>query len=392
MKKVTLASGLIILLSILPSGTASPVDGITANEAPHLSCSASGLGVYQTLTGSTRYTMVGGMNYSALPSATFWNLDWRSGANVTEGDLIAISGDGIITAFETGMSPVLDRHVNLSATAWYAQITFTTPPTLTSVRTRCGNQNNNDMLSSFEPCNAATIPEMEGYIATLVRAPSTPQGYVFEETDGTGCTVDSVPSPPRNLTLSYPRIHRLQIDWDYPEDNGTSPLLQYNIYRKDSITDTPILLTSVTPDIETYTDLLGCVQIAYNYTVTAVNSVGESDPANWTGFFYPDCRTNTLFGDDGILYGEGGSETLGASLGVSGNAIEYLFGFLLLMVLTGLGFMITSPFGIGAVGAAVGAVVGLILSAAWGMFGLWFILFFIAATLAGLALFLRGSN
>ncbi|MFO7992520.1 MAG: fibronectin type III domain-containing protein, partial [Thermoplasmata archaeon] len=87
----------------------------------------------------------------------------------------------------------------------------------------------------------------------------------------------SPPTPPRDLK-AYPGNSRIILDWDKPEDDGGSSLVNYKIYR------------STTPgeEVQAYTVGTGTQFTDYDvtngqiyyYVVSALNSVGESAHSN----------------------------------------------------------------------------------------------------------------
>jgi len=86
-----------------------------------------------------------------------------------------------------------------------------------------------------------------------------------------------VPTPPQNLTVEegkYPILH-----WEPPENDGSSALSTYRIYRSEDGVNFS-LLTEVSDYIYYYTDEDVEPGKTYWYYVTAVNDVGESDSSN----------------------------------------------------------------------------------------------------------------
>ncbi|MEM1973892.1 MAG: fibronectin type III domain-containing protein, partial [Thermoplasmata archaeon] len=94
------------------------------------------------------------------------------------------------------------------------------------------------------------------------------------------CTINTttVPSPPRNLTVTYNPIPIRYLTWEEPSSNGGSTILYYNIYRK--ITDSGSYNLAGTTTNFYFYDNLGSPDDKYCYKVTAVNSIGESSPSN----------------------------------------------------------------------------------------------------------------
>jgi predicted phage tail protein len=85
------------------------------------------------------------------------------------------------------------------------------------------------------------------------------------------------PSPPQNLQASA-EDSAVNLSWSAPSNNGGSPVTSYNVYRGTS-SDTETLLTQV-GNVTSYNDDTVTNGQTYFYTVTAVNSVGESAQSN----------------------------------------------------------------------------------------------------------------
>ncbi|TFG08043.1 hypothetical protein EU522_00195 [Candidatus Thorarchaeota archaeon] len=85
------------------------------------------------------------------------------------------------------------------------------------------------------------------------------------------------PAPPRNLTgeMGYEYV---QLEWVEPEDDGDSPIIGYNVYRGLVPKDPPLLMSI--GNILEYNDTSALNERGYYYYVTAVNSIGESDPSS----------------------------------------------------------------------------------------------------------------
>ncbi len=95
---------------------------------------------------------------------------------------------------------------------------------------------------------------------------------------GLAC-VATVPGAPRvdRVVATGGVVH---LDWSQP-DNGGSALTGYNVYRKDSVTNTYAVIATVTqgcPQCKTSYDdpNAGAAGVSYFYKVTALNAVGES--------------------------------------------------------------------------------------------------------------------
>lgn len=101
---------------------------------------------------------------------------------------------------------------------------------------------------------------------------------VNNEGEGSASDHDSavpygVPSEPQNFDASGD-LNCIELNWDEPENDGGKPLTKYRIFRDGShYTNLDVPVTSFTDDKVTN-------GTEYTYHVTAVNSVGESDPSN----------------------------------------------------------------------------------------------------------------
>lgn len=198
-------------------------------------------------------------------------------------------------------------------------------------------------------------------------------------------TVQGTPTVPLNLTVTPGAFENL-LEWDPPANNGSGPVLGYNIYRQDNITMTPVLLTSV--NATSYVDRpLPCASTAYNYSIAAFNAEGEGDATAWSGFFVPLCRTGTLFGgENSQIYGPGGRAGLAAALGIPEVAAGFFWGMLIIIALTILGGILGTLIGFTLAGALTGAVVGLALTTLWEMIPWWATLFVVVFAAASFIL------
>jgi len=89
------------------------------------------------------------------------------------------------------------------------------------------------------------------------------------------CSVigESVPSQPYNLSASFGDEY-VNLTWDMPVCNGSSPISQYRIYRNGT------LIATVSATQLYYNDTKVENGVNYTYYVTAGNSAGESQPSN----------------------------------------------------------------------------------------------------------------
>lgn len=205
------------------------------------------------------------------------------------------------------------------------------------------------------------------------------------------------PTVPLYLTVTLPKHFQINLNWTAPESSGTSPIIHYNIYRQTNDTMTPILYaTSETLYFED--TQLACDTLGYNYSVSAENIVGEGPATEWTGWAQPTCRSGTLFGgengpDSGQIYGPQGRQALAEQMGISPDSVSFLWGFLLLILLTMLGFAIGTDAGYPIPGSILGAITGIILATVWQMFPLGAVIFVGGTAIAAAALiYARGSE
>lgn len=85
------------------------------------------------------------------------------------------------------------------------------------------------------------------------------------------------PSSPNNIAIKY-KDNYVEITWENPEDNGTSQITHYNIYRGNK-TGSETYKYSVNADELSFRDTTVKEDATYSYLVTAVNSAGESEPS-----------------------------------------------------------------------------------------------------------------
>jgi len=92
------------------------------------------------------------------------------------------------------------------------------------------------------------------------------------------------PSPPRNLNVQ-PGYGHIDLIWQHPLMNGSSPLTEYRIYRGGS-SGAATFLTATVSRVTTYRDSSVTDGNLYFYQVTAVNSDGESKTGNEAEIVY----------------------------------------------------------------------------------------------------------
>lgn len=93
-------------------------------------------------------------------------------------------------------------------------------------------------------------------------------------------TLNTVPSSPTNLAATGKKTH-IDLSWTIPIDNGGTPIIGYVIQRStDNGTTWDTIVQNTNSTGTTYTDShLKPVQ-TYTYRVSAINSVGKSEPSN----------------------------------------------------------------------------------------------------------------
>ena len=99
--------------------------------------------------------------------------------------------------------------------------------------------------------------------------------------DGSSATTFSgatMPSQPTGLVVTSNSSSQINLSWDIPSNNGGSPITTYNVYRGTS-SGSETLLTQA-GNVTSYNDGTVTNGQTYFYTVTAVNSVGESIQSN----------------------------------------------------------------------------------------------------------------
>jgi len=92
------------------------------------------------------------------------------------------------------------------------------------------------------------------------------------------------PSSPRNLIIR-PGYGHIDLIWQHPLMNGSSPLTEYRIYRGGS-SGTGTFLTATVSRVTSYRDSSVTDGDSYSYYVTAVNSAGEGKPGNTVEITY----------------------------------------------------------------------------------------------------------
>ena len=100
-------------------------------------------------------------------------------------------------------------------------------------------------------------------------------GYIddIELTESSTSASSSPPSPPQNLQAILTNGN-ISLSWNPPSNDGSSPIIEYKIYRGTSSGGESLLITL--GDVYSYTDTTVSNGQIYYYRVSAVNSVGES--------------------------------------------------------------------------------------------------------------------
>lgn len=93
----------------------------------------------------------------------------------------------------------------------------------------------------------------------------------------------TVPDPPTNLSLT-PGIQTnepaMTMDWDAPADDGGAAITGYKIERKVTGGSYATLVEDTGSTATAYIDTTPVANTSYTYRVSAINSVGTSDPSN----------------------------------------------------------------------------------------------------------------
>lgn len=93
-------------------------------------------------------------------------------------------------------------------------------------------------------------------------------------------TMNAVPTPPAGLAAK-PAITQINLSWTAPSDNGGTPVTGYKIERStDSGTTWTVLVANTAGSGTTYSDSNVLPLTTYTYRVSAINSVGTSQPSN----------------------------------------------------------------------------------------------------------------
>ncbi len=89
-----------------------------------------------------------------------------------------------------------------------------------------------------------------------------------------------IPSPPIKLTASTKTSTSIGITWSAPADDGNSPITGYKIESKKDNGSFTTLVEDTQSSLRTYTHTGLVKDSKYTYRVSAINSVGTSEPSN----------------------------------------------------------------------------------------------------------------
>ncbi len=94
-------------------------------------------------------------------------------------------------------------------------------------------------------------------------------------------TLNTVPTSPTNLAVTAISPSQINLSWNPPSDNGGTQVTGYEIERSINGGSTWSILVSNTGNTDTtYSDTGLSPNTTYTYRVSAINSVGTSDPSN----------------------------------------------------------------------------------------------------------------
>jgi fibronectin type 3 domain-containing protein len=87
----------------------------------------------------------------------------------------------------------------------------------------------------------------------------------------------TISSSPQNIR-AVPGNNYIDLSWEAHSNDGGAEIIKYNIYKSTS-PNNEIYVNSVNGSITSYRDMLVKNGIIYYYYITAINSVGESNPS-----------------------------------------------------------------------------------------------------------------
>ena len=90
----------------------------------------------------------------------------------------------------------------------------------------------------------------------------------------------SIPSPPIKLTASTKTSTSINLAWSAPADDGNTSITGYKIEVKKDNGSFSVLVDDTQSSSNTYLHTGLTKDSKYTYRVSAINSVGTSDPSN----------------------------------------------------------------------------------------------------------------
>ena len=131
-------------------------------------------------------------------------------------------------------------------------------------------------VTSFVDLNAS-LDVTYFYKVTVIIANTTESDF-SDEANATPSLGGTVPTPPKFLKASISG-RAITLKWSPPEYNGGYSLIGYKIYRWIA-QNNRTLITFLSQEIDSYTDISVIENVTYHYYVTAINLVGESPPSD----------------------------------------------------------------------------------------------------------------
>jgi YVTN family beta-propeller protein len=94
-------------------------------------------------------------------------------------------------------------------------------------------------------------------------------------------TLNAVPTPPTGLSATVVSTSQINLGWNSPSDNGGTPVTSYMLERSTNDGSTWNTIVSNTDSTgTTYSDTGLSPNTTYTYRVSAINSVGTSNPSS----------------------------------------------------------------------------------------------------------------
>jgi hypothetical protein len=218
----------------------------------------AGLGVY-TLNNYTYYTLDFGKNRTPVPppAPNFSLSASPSVFNILAGT--STSSTITITSINSFVGTI-GLNITLVPAGW--TVTFT--PTSLAIGSGGSGVSN---FSITVPSTAQTGIYTFNVVGTS--GPISHSGTVTVNIKG----IQNAPSAPQNFKATAGNA-QVALTWSAPLNNGASAILNYRIYRRTASTSTTLLTTL--GNVLSYNDSAVANGQTYYYTVTAVNSAGES--------------------------------------------------------------------------------------------------------------------